>query len=424
MDSKPPGAPAEKPRHGSRLWLAILVAVVCVGGVVWLVKYRQGQAAAKAKRSRGDVTAPVVVGKVVNKTLPIYLDGLGTVQAFNIVTVKSLVDGQLIKVAFTEGQDVHAGDLLAQIDPAPFQAALEQVEAKKAQDEAQLTNAKRDLERDQQLIKDKIVTEQALETQESLVTGLEATVKADQAAIQSASVQLKYGTITAPIDGRCGLRLVDQGNIVHPNDTNGLVVITQLRPISIVFTLPEQYTGQIAAKLAQGGVTVLALDRDNKTSLGTGKLAVIDNQIDPQTGTIKLKATFPNDDLKLWPGQFVNARAIVESRTGLVVPSAVIQRGPSGEYAFVVKDGVAKVQPLKVSQTQDGLALVEDAESGGGLREGDSVVVDGQNRLQDGSKVTTGDQTGGGKGHGGRGGTNAAAMSKRMTNSDAGAAKE
>ncbi len=376
----------EPPRQeGGRLWLAVLLALACVAGVVWLVKFRQRQAEGKPMGFQADQAAPVIVGTVAHKTVPIYLDGLGNVQAFNTVTVKSQVDGQLVKVAFAEGQDVHVGDLLARIDPAPFQAALEQAQAKKAQDEATLTNAQADLQRDQQLIKDKIVTEQALATQEALVDSLSATVKADQAGIDSAKVQLDYTTVTSPINGRCGLRLVDQGNIVHPTDTNGLVVITQLRPISVVFTLPEQYTSQLAAKFAHGDLTVEALDRDNETVLATGKLAVIDNEIDTSTGTIRLKATFPNDDLKLWPGQFVNARAMVDSFDGLVVPSSVVQHGPLGEYAYVVKNKVARVQPLTVARTQDGEAFI--ARSDSGIRAGDLVVVDGQYRLQDGSKV-------------------------------------
>ena len=375
----------EPPRPESRLWVAVFLAILCVAGVVCLVKFRQRQAEGKPMGFQPDQVAPVIVGTVAHKTVPIYLDGLGNVQAFNTVTVKSQVDGQLVKVAFTEGQDVHVGDVLAQIDPAPFQAALEQAEAKKAQDQATLTNAQADLQRDQQLIKDKIVTEQAMATQEALVDSLSATVKADQAGIDSAKVQLDYTTIASPINGRCGLRLVDQGNIVHPNDTNGLVIITQLRPISVVFTVPEQYTSQLAGKFGHGDLTVLALDRDNNTVLATGKLAVIDNQIDTSTGTIKLKATFPNEDLRLWPGQFVNARAVIDSFDGLVVPSSVVQHGPLGEYAYVVKDNVARVQTLNVARTQDGEAFITDP--GSGLRPGDLVVVDGQYRLQDGAKV-------------------------------------
>jgi multidrug efflux system membrane fusion protein len=327
---------------------------------------------------------PVVAGTVIQKDVPIYLDGLGTVQAFNTVTVRARVDGQLQKLAFVEGQEVHTGDLLAQIDPAPYQTQVAQNEAKKGQDEAQLAHARLDLKRDDELFAQKILAPSDYDTQKALVAQLEAAVKADQAAIDSARVQLDYTQITSPIDGRTGIRLVDVGNILHATDQTGLVVITQLRPISLVFTLPEQSLNQINKQTSAEATQVLAVDRDNRTLLGTGSLAVIDNQIDTSTGTIKLKATFPNDDLRLWPGQFVNARLLLTTRKGgTVVPASVVQRGPDGAYAFVIaEDSTAQIRPIKVEQIEQGEALISD-----GLRPGERVVVDGQYKLQAGSKV-------------------------------------
>ncbi|MCX6897220.1 MAG: efflux RND transporter periplasmic adaptor subunit [Verrucomicrobia bacterium] len=336
----------------------------------------------------GPFAVPVLAVKVAQKDVPIYLDGLGTVQAFNSVTIRTRVDGQLVKVAFVEGQEVKAGDLLALIDPAPFNAALAQATAKKGQDEAQLANARLDLKRNAELVAQKIASRQVYDTQQSLVNQLEAAVKADQAAIDSARVQLDYTTIVSPLEGRCGIRLVDQGNIVHANDANGLVVITQLRPITVILTLPEQTLGDIRKQLGHGELTVLAVDRDNKTVLGEGKLAVIDNMIDVTTATIKIKATFPNNDLRLWPGQFVNARLLLETRkNGIVVPAAVIQRGPEGSYAFVIKgdksgEQTVEVRPVKVALIEDGQALLDE-----GVKPGERVVVEGQYRLQAGSKV-------------------------------------
>jgi multidrug efflux system membrane fusion protein len=405
-----PGTPeslSAPAKPGGHLWIVVLiVAVLALGLIVWRVKLAQAAALAATTR-RGDPSIPIASGLVLRKDVPIYLDGLGTVQAFNTVTITPRVDGQLIKVAFTEGQDVHANDLLAQIDPAPYQAALDQAKARKLQDEAQLENAKVDLDRDQRLTN--IVTQQALATQQALVRQLEAAVTADQAGISSAQVQLDYTTITAPLDGRCGVRLVDQGNIVHANDTNGLVVITQLRPIFVVFTLPEQTVEVVNREFAKGPVPVLATGRDNFTVLDRGTLTVIDNQIDTMTGTIKLKAAFPNKDLSLWPGQFVNPRVLVSQTNGLVVPANVIQYGPDGEYVFAVKregtNMTAKLTPVKVAQTQDGVALLAS-----GLTEGQEVVTDGQYRLEDGSKVrmsdTTPSVTGRGVGRGAAGATN------------------
>jgi len=332
----------------------------------------------------GSGPVPIVPGKVETKDVPIFLDGLGTVQAFNTVTVHSRVDGQVTKIAFTEGHDVHTGDLLAQIDPAPFQAQLDQNLAKKSQDEAQLSIARLTLTRDKELLTGKILAQQDYDTQQAMVDQLEATVRGDQAAIDNARVQLAYTTITSPIDGRTGLRMIDQGNIVHANDSNGLVVITQLRPISLTFTLPEQNLQLIQQQTPPtGGFQTVALDRDNRATLSQGKLAVIDNQIDITTGTIRCKAVFPNEDLRLWPGQFVNVRLLLETRHGPVVPASVVQRGPDGDFAFVIsKDLTAEVRPIKVAQIDRGQALIQE-----GLTNGESVVVDGQYKLQPGSKV-------------------------------------
>jgi membrane fusion protein, multidrug efflux system len=376
--------PEKRLSPGTKFVLAS-VCILIIVGIVWAIGHHMAAAkAAAAAAHSGPPAVPVVAGKVEQKDVPIYLDGLGTVQAFNTVTVKVQVDGQLMKVAFTEGQEVHAGDLLAQIDPSPFQAQVEQAEAKKAQDEAQLANARLDLNRDAEQLAAKIVAQQVYDTQKTVVDQLTAQVKVDQAAIDFARVQLDYTTVKSPVDGRTGIRQVDQGNIVHATDTNGLVVVAQLHPISVLFTLPEQNLTEIQNYSNSVDFTVLAVGRDNSTLLGKGKLSVIDNRIDPSTGTIRIKATFANEDLRLWPGQFVNARLLLTTRKGgLVVPASVVQRGPDGPYAFVIKDDQSvEVRPVKVAQIEAGQALIDS-----GLRVGESVVVDGQYRLQTGSHV-------------------------------------
>ena len=328
---------------------------------------------------------PVVAGKVEQKDMPIYLDGLGTVQAFNTVTVHTRVDGQLDKVLFTEGQDVKAGDLLGVIDPRPYQAALDQAIAKKAQDEAQLANAKVTLARNTDLLNKKVIAQSDFDTSKYSVDQFQSAVQADQAAIESAHTNVDYTQIKSPIDGRTGVRLVDVGNIVHAGDQTGMVVITQLHPISVVFTLPEQNLEEILNQGgANGGLKVLALDRGNTSTLNEGALAVVDNEIDPTTGTVKLKATFPNNELKLWPGKFVNARLILTTRKdATVIPSSVVQRGPQGTYAYLIKpDKTVEMRPIKVAQTEGNLALVDE-----GLKPGEQVVVDGQYKLQPGAHV-------------------------------------
>jgi membrane fusion protein, multidrug efflux system len=345
-----------------------------------------GAAASSGRRGGfGSGPVPVVAGKVEQRDMPIYLDGLGTVQAFYTVTVHTRVDGELDKVLFTEGQGVKTGDLLAVVDPRPYQAALDQAIGKRAQDEAQLANAKLTLGRNTDLLNKKVIDQQDFDTSKYSMAQFQAAVQADQAAIESAQTNLDYTQIKSPIDGRTGVRIVDPGNIVHAADANGIVVITQMQPISVVFTLPDQKIQSILnAGGASGGLKVLALDRGNTATLDEGSLAVVDNEIDQTTGTVKLKATFPNKDLKLWPGKFVNARLVLATqKNATVIPSSVVQRGPQGTYAYLVKpDKTVEMRPIKVAQTEGNLTLVEE-----GLSPGEQVVVDGQYKLQLGAHV-------------------------------------
>ncbi|EDY20741.1 efflux transporter, RND family, MFP subunit [Chthoniobacter flavus Ellin428] len=386
-----PNLQQPEPKKGG--WLIWVILLALVLGGIWFYTHRPASTATTGSGGKGRGAGgpvPVVVGAVTKKDVPIYLEGIGTIQALNTVTVRTRVDGQLEKVAFEEGQDVKAGDVLAIIDQAPYKAAVEQAQAKLKQDQAQLNNAKLDYDRYADLVAKKVISSQQYDTQKALVAQFEGTVANDTAAVESAKVNLNYTTIVSPLDGRTGIRLVDQGNIVHAADTTGLVVITQLHPISLIFTLPEQSLTAIHKETADGKeLAVLAMDRDDKTKLDTGKLSVIDNQIDITTGTIKLKATFENKDLMLWPGEFINAHLHLSTqKDGLVVPASVIQHGPNGTYVFVVQDDqTVQIREVKVTrkengdmaQTEDGEALIES-----GLAEGEKVVVDGQYKLQNG----------------------------------------
>jgi len=366
-----------------------VLVIAAASGLAWYNADRW-LPAARAPADRGaslngpNTVIPVVAGEVTQRDVPIYLTGLGSVVAFNTATIKPQVDGKLIRVNFQEGQDVRAGDVLAQIDPRPFEATLRQMEANQKRDQAQLINARADLQRFLDLAKRDFASRQSVDTQLAQVGQFEAAVASDQAQIDSAKVNLDYTMIRAPFDGRTGIRLVDAGNVVHATDTTGLVIVAQLQPISVVFTLPADNLSVVARAAAAGTLPVFAFSRDNQTRLGEGALAVIDNMIDQTTGTVKLKATFANADRALWPGQFVNARLLVDTRRdGVAVPAAVVQRGPQGTYAFVIKsDQTVEMRPIVVDQVQDGVALIAD-----GLRAGERVVIDGQYRLQPGSKV-------------------------------------
>lgn len=379
-------AAAEPERHGGHAIRNTIVALSLAALTALGIRALRTQNPAKGGPEAGkQFPVPIVAGVVMQKDVPIFLDGLGTVQALNTVTVNPRVDGELKDVKFTEGQDVEAGMVLAQIDDAPYRAQWEQAMAKKGQDEALLENARRDLERNADLIEKKVISSQQYETQKALVAQLDATVKADEAAVKNTKVQLDYSTVISPLAGRVGMRLIDKGNVVHASDTRGLVVITQIQPISLVFTLPAQNLGEIQKEKKRGAeLEVLAVDRDNKTLMDSGTLTVIDNQIDTATGTIMLKATFPNRDLQLWPGQFANARLLLTVRKqGIVVPASVVQRGPNGAYAFVIKDDLTvEMRPVTVTRIERDEALIED-----GLQAGERVVVDGQYKLQPGSKV-------------------------------------
>jgi len=338
-----------------------------------------------AQASAGPPPIPVGVMTAERRDVPVFQEGLGSVQASYTVSLKTRVDGQIVQIAFREGQTVKQGDLLVVIDPRPYHVQLEQAQAALARDQAQLKNAQLDFQRYQNLSKEGVIAQQQFDAQKSLVGQLEGTIQADQAAIDNAKLQLTYTRITSPVSGRIGLRLIDIGNMVHASDTNPLVVVTQLQPIAVVFTLPEDVLPNVAKHMRSGTLQVDAYSRDDTTKLATGKLLTIDNQIDQTTGTGKLKAMFGNNDNALWPNQFVNAHLLLETRKGVtVIPAAAIQRGPQGgTFIYLVKpDKTVEVRPVKVAFTQENISAIDS-----GLAPGETVVTDGQDKLQSGSRV-------------------------------------
>lgn len=330
---------------------------------------------------------PVVAGSVSSHDVPIYLRGVGTVVAYNTVVVRSQIQGQLSKIAFTEGQSVHAGDLLAEIDPRPYQAQIDQMVATRDRDQAQLANALGNLDRYTQLAAKGDATPQLLDMQKAQVAQLQSAIKADQALIEAAQVQLSYTRLTSPIDGVTGIRQIDIGNIIHPTDPNGLVVVTQVQPISVIFTLPETDLPQIQQQMEKSGkpLKVLAYSQDDTTPLDEGELALVNNQILQTTGSIQLKANFPNSKHRLWPGQLITARLLVDTRhDGLTVPASVVQQGPAGAYAYVIgADHTVEMRPVTASQVSEGEALID-----AGPKASEQVVIDGQYKLQPGAPVT------------------------------------
>jgi membrane fusion protein, multidrug efflux system len=341
----------------------------------------------KQALAAGPRTAPVSVAPAVQQDMPVYLTGLGSVTAFNTVSVKSRVDGQLVAVNFREGQQVHKGDLLVLIDPRPYEVQLAQAQAQLYKDQASERDAKLNYQRFKDLLKiSGAMSQQQVDTQKSTADQFEGAVRADEATIDNAKLQITYCHITAPVGGRIGLRLVDVGNIVHATDTNPMLVITQIQPISVIFTLPQDSLPVVAKKMRQGTLTVDAYSRDDQTKLATGKLLTIDNQIDQTTGTGRLKATFDNKDGILWPNQFVNVRLLLDVRkNSTVIPSVAVQRGPQGTFVYVVKpDKTVEARPVTVALTQSNQSAIAS-----GLQPGDIVVTDGQDKLQNGAKVET-----------------------------------
>lgn len=366
------------------LSLVILLAAVA-GGLWWWFGPHAATTAATALRNRRPDTIPVVVAAAAKQDVPIYLEGLGTAQASATVTVKAQVDGALQQVMFREGQDVKAGDVLAKIDPRSYQATLDQATGKQRQDQANLANARVDLGRYAKLAATAYTSAQQADTQKAMVAQLEAQVAQDQAQIDSARTQLGYTTVVAPIAGRVGIRLVDAGNIVHASDATGLVVITTLKPISVIFTLPQQALGAVSSAIAAGPPEVMVMPQNNRDVLDRGTLTVLDNQVDQATGTIKLKASFPNERLQLWPGAFLTVRLQVNVvHDAIVVPPVAVQRGPEGAYVYVVGRGdIAERRLVKIGHEDQVASIVTD-----GLAPGERVVIDGAARLSDKSKTT------------------------------------
>jgi multidrug efflux system membrane fusion protein len=378
-----------KGRTTSTLIAGLVIAAVV--GVYYMPQAQQprqlqgGSKGGQRGATASSDSVPVLATPAKLADVPVYLDGVGTAKALNTVTVRSQVDGKLIKISFREGQDVDKGYVLAKIDPVTYQAAYDQTVAKKAQDEAQLANARLDLERYTRLAVTNAVNKQQLDTQKAMVAQLEAQIKLDQAAIDNARAILSYTDVIAPITGRTGIRLIDEGNIVKAADASGIVILTQLRPISIFFNLPQQHLPELNKGFSEAPLAVDAIGPDGKSVIDRGKVVVIDNQVDQTTGTVKLKAEFPNANLQLWPGQFVNVRVLMDTlRQVVVVPTAAIQRGPSGTLLYVLRDNsTVAVRPVTLSQQDDVQSVVNS-----GLQAGERVVTTGFARLTEGTAVT------------------------------------
>jgi membrane fusion protein, multidrug efflux system len=363
---------------------ALLIAALAAGGLLY---FMQAHPLEKVDAAPVPPTEPIVAGTVTQHDVPIYLSGVGTVIAYNTDIVRAQIQGQIISINFTEGQTVHAGDLLAQIDPRPYQALIDQYTGNLERDQAQLKNAQANLTRYTTLGDKGWATPQLIETQQSQVGELQAAIKTDKALIDSAQVQLSYTRLTSPIDGVVGIRQIDVGNIISPSNTNGLVVVTQLHPISLIFTLPETVLPQIQQQQQKTKMPlkVLAYNQDSTMKLDEGELGLVNNEILQTTGSIQLKANFANKANRLWPGELVNARLLVDTRhNGLTVPAAVVQQGAKGPYAYVVNpDSTVAIRPIKVAQISDGQALIDS-----GLKANEQIVVDGQYKLQPGTHVT------------------------------------
>jgi len=362
----------------------IIVALLIAAGGIGLAAARFHDAATPVEAATAPAAVPVVAGTVQHQDVPIYLRGVGTVIAYNNVIVRSQITGQIVNVAFTQGQTVHKGDLLAEIDPRPYQAQLDQALANRDRDQAQVENAQANLNRYVPLQQKGFATPQLVDTQTAQLAQLQATVKSDDAVIEQARTNLSYTRLTAPIDGVTGIRQIDVGNIIHPTDANGLVDVTQIQPISMIFTLPQTDFVEIEQQMAKGPLTVLAYSQDDRTKLDEGKLDLIDNQIVQTTGTIRLRASFPNAKRLLWPGELINVRLLLKTRhDGLTAPASAVQQGPNGSFVWVIgPNETVQTHRVTVSQISGGRALIDS-----GLQTNDKVVVDGQYRLEPGVPV-------------------------------------
>src|SRR3979490_455846 len=364
---------------------ALLIAVLAIGG--GLAVTHKGPFERPAPPPPSPPPVPVVAGTVAQHDVPIYLTGVGTVIAYNTVIVHSQIQGQIVSINFTEGQTVHTGDLLAQIDPRPYQAQIDQVTATRDRDQAQLVNAQANFKRYTDLGNKGWATPQLVETQQAQVAQLQSAIKADEALIEAAQVQLSYTRLTSPVDGVTGIRLVDIGNVIHPTDPNGLVVVTQIEPISLIFTLPETDLPKIQQQQqkTKEPLTVLAYSQDNTIKLDQGVLGLVNNEILQTTGSIQLKANFPNNEHRLWPGELVNARLLVDTRhDGLSVSASAVLQGPKGAYAYIINtNNTVEIRPVTVAQISEGQALINS-----GLTANEQVVTAGQYKLQSGTQVT------------------------------------